>query len=167
MRLVAYFGLLLLFAVGLFVAWMAVSVRDWYGLVVIAGFMAVLSWFWHMLRQSARQNPELQSEWMQVPFGAFIRGPLRRTPEGLIYLAGSLCSLTFAGIAWLDSSLLGLDPNRFVVHTMLFGVWPIVSFVLYVKFNAPRFQTGAISICLTLAAVCFPFYMVFKPVVLG
>ena len=167
MRLVAYLGLLLLFAVALFVAWMAFAGRDWYGLVVMAGFMVLLTLFWHMLRQSARQNPEVQSEWMHVHFGAFIRGPLMRTLEGWIYLAGSLCSLMFAGIAWLDSSFLGLDPNRSAVHTILFGVWPIVSFVLYVKFNAPRFHTGALSVCLTLVAVGFPYYMVFKPVLLG
>ena len=167
MRLVAYFGLLLLFAIALFVEWVAFAARDWDGLFVMVGFVAVLTLLWHMLRQSARQNANMQSEWTHAPFGAFIRGPLMRTLEGWIYVVGSLFSIIFAGIAWLDSPLLGLDPNRPAVHTMLFGVWPILSFVLYVKFNAPRFHTGALSVCLTLVAVGFPYYMVFKPVLLG
>ena len=84
-----------------------------------------------------------------------------RSIGGRIYIAGSIVSvvITLLALGWPE--VVGASPGKGYGHAVLFGLWPIVSFVLYVRICDPDYRTGVATVLLTLLAVALPFYIAF------
>lgn len=168
-RTIGYIGIALLAPVAAFGLVTTISNRDWYGLVLMVGFVALLVFFAHSLRAAAQRetNPALKAAsdlgWYGEPLSALFRGPILHTPEGLIMLLGSLASLLFALLSFFAPSWVGLTSSRSAINATMFGMWPILLFVFYIRFCAPRrFQPSVFSSLLVLCTAGIPFYFAFK-----
>lgn len=167
-RTIGYIGIALLAPIAAFGLFTAFSNRDWYGLLLTVGFVALLIFFTHSLRSAAQResNPALKTAndlgWHGEPLSALFRGPILHTPEGLIMLLGSLASLLFASLSFFVPSLIDLTSSRSAINAAMFAMWPILLFVIYIRSCAPHFQPSVFSSLLILCTAGFPFYMAFK-----
>ncbi len=167
-RLIGYLGIALLVPVGVLGLVTAFSRQDWHGFLLMAGFVGLLVFFAYSLRSAAQResSPALKAGsnlgWYGEPLSALFRGPILHTPEGLIMLVGSLTSVLFAFLSFFLPSWIGLSSNRSEINATVFGIWPIVLFVFYIKFCAPDFKPRVYSSLLVLCSAGLPFYMAFK-----
>jgi hypothetical protein len=168
MRIVGYIGialLLIIVGIGLLIS---IDKKDWYGLIVMLGFGGILVFFAHGLRAAAKResNPEGAAEsnlgWCGVPLSEFIRGPLLHTPEGIIVILGGATSCLFALLAGFAPAWIGLAPERSASNATLFGLWPILLFVLYVKWSAPHFQPSIYTRIVLLIWAGIPIYLAYR-----
>lgn len=163
-RIIAYIGLALLLLVAAVACYIAVNNRDWYGVLVTVAFFGVLAFFFHGLRSAARREsnsapvdgPDLG--WFGASLPVFFQGPILHTMEGLIVLFGSGVSLLFALLAWLAPSWVFLRPAESSGHVILFGMWPMVLFVFFVKLCAPHFRTRIFTSVAMLTVAGIPFF---------
>jgi hypothetical protein len=167
-RIIGYSGIaiLLLFAViGIVISWAS---HDWYGLSLMAAFIGLLVFFGHGLIAAAKReaNPELAANsglgWYGESVGALFRGPVLHTPEGLALVGGSVSAVLFALLALVSPTLVGLNPTRSTMNATLFSLWPIVLFVIYVKFSSPDFRPRLATFLVVLCAALFPYYLAYR-----
>lgn len=167
-RTIGYIGIALLSLIAALVLVIAFSNRDWYGILLMVGFVALLILFAHSLRSAAQReaNPALKASsglgWYGEPLSALFRGPILHTPEGLIMLLGSLASLLFALLSFFAPSWIGLASDRSTINATMFGLWPILLFVFYIRYCAPSFEPSLFSSLLVLCTAGLPFYIAFK-----
>lgn len=168
LRLIGYVGIFLLLIVDLFGMFSAFLHHDWYGLFVTTAFLGLLGFLAYSLWAAAQRErlPELKATrdlgWFGESFSAFFRGPVLHTPEGWLLIVGSSLSVFFAALAWLAPSFIALNPARSSINATMFGMWPILSFVLYVKFCAPHFRPRLYTFLVMLLINGFPFYQAYK-----
>ena len=168
LRSIGYLGIALLLIVATFGIVVAFTNRDWYGVFIMAGFLGILAFFWHALRSAARRetDPALGAAsglgWYGESLGSLFRGPVLHTIEALALVCGSAISLLFAAFAWFAPSMVALNPARSSINTTLFCLWPILLFVIYVKFCGPHFRQSLYTSLVMLCAVGFPFYLAYK-----
>ena len=103
----------------------------------------------------------LPVDWMHSSLSDFIRGPVMRTPEGLLFALGSTVSLLFALLTFVEPTILGMKPELMTGMVMLFAFWPICLLVIFVFFNAPHFRPSLFTSSIMVVAVAFPFYLVY------
>lgn len=167
-RAIGYLGIALLLLVATFGIFVAFAKQDWYGVFVMVVFLGILAFFWHTLRAAARreQDPALRAAsglgWYGESLGALFRGPVVHTFEGLAFVFGSAISLLYAVLAWFAPSMVALNPARSSINTTLFCLWPVLLFVVYVKFCGPHFQQSRYTSLVMLCAAGFPFYLAYK-----
>jgi hypothetical protein len=167
-RTIGYVGIALLLTVAAFGVFVAFAKHDWYGFFVMVGFIGILAFFWHALRAAARRerDPALHTAsglgWYGEPLGALVRGPVLHTLEGLVFVCGSAISLLYAVLASSAPSMVALNPARASINSTLFCLWPILLFVVYVKFCGPHFRQSLYSSLVLLCAAGFPFYLAYK-----
>jgi len=167
-RAIGYFGIALLLAIASFGIVVAFAKHDWYGVFIMVGFVAILAFFWHSLRSAAKRetSPALKAAsglgWYGESLGALFRGPVLHTFEGLAVVFGSALSLLYAVLAWFSPSMVALSPTRSSINTTLFCLWPILLFVVYVKFCGPHFRQSLYTSLVMLCAAGFPFYLAYK-----
>ena len=77
-------------------------------------------------------------DYLRQPVGALIRGPLLRTPQGLVVLLFTTVYLVAAALCefWGIVPWAGWSPERFT--TLCLG-WPVILFVFFVRDNQPCF----------------------------
>ena len=167
-RAIGYLGIALLLVVATIGIVLAFANHDWYGVFIMVGFVGILALFWHMLRSAARRetDPALRAAsglgWYGESLGARFRGPVLHTFEGLAVVFGSAVSLLFAFLAWFAPAIVALSPARSSINVALFCCWPILLFVLYVKFCGPHFRQSMYTSVVMLCAAGFPFYLAYK-----
>jgi hypothetical protein len=101
-------------------------------------------------------------DWTRSSLAEFFRGPVLHSPEGLIFLAGSIASLVFALLAWLMPTAVFIPERRVGVAIVLFAIWPICLFALYVRMCAPHFHPRLFTSLVVLAAAAFPFWLAYR-----
>lgn len=167
-RAIGYLGIALLLVVATFGIVVAFAKQDWYGVFITVCFLGILALFWHILRSAAKRetDPALQAAsglgWYGESLGALFRGPVLHTFEGLTVIFGSAISLLFAFLAWFAPVVVALSPGRSSINAALFSCWPILLFVLYVKFCGPHFRQSMYTSLVMLCAAGFPFYLAYK-----
>ena len=168
LRLTGYFGIVLLLLMAGFGIFLSIQNHDWYATLIMICFLGVIALFAFILWSTARAEKENglihQAElgWLGVPFWNFVRGPILHTPEGLIFLAGSILAIIFALFSYYLPAWVGLTTERSAINATAFGLWPIVDFVSYIKFCAPDFRPSIFSCLLLLTVVLMPFYSAYR-----
>lgn len=66
-----------------------------------------------------------------------------------------------AVLSWRSPAIIGIPPDRGEVSAAVFGMWPLVSFALYVRICGPSFESSLLKALGTVAAVLVPFYVVY------
>lgn len=168
LRLIGYFGIVLLLLMAGLGIFLSIENHDWYGTLIMICFLGVIALFAFILWSNARAEKENglihQAElgWLGVSFSTFVRGPILHTPEGLIFLAGSIIAIIFAILSYSMPTWVGLTSERSAINTTAFGLWPIVDFVSYIKFCAPDFRPRIFSSLLMATVVLMPFYSAYR-----
>ncbi len=168
LRSIGYLGIALLLVAATIGIFVALTNRDWYGVFIMVVFLGILAFFWHALRSAARRetDPTLRAEsglgWYSETLGSLFRGPILHTFEGLALVCGSAISLLFAVLAGFAPSMMAVNPGRSSINTTLFCLWPILLFVIYVKFCGPHFRQRIYTSLAMLCAVGFPFYLAYR-----
>src|SRR5687767_8612387 len=98
-RTIGYVGIALLLALMLFGFAIAWTNRDFYGLLLMAGFACLIAFFTYGLVSAARReaNPDLARNsglgWYGESVTAFILGPVLHTPQGWVVVIGSIAAV--------------------------------------------------------------------------
>lgn len=167
-RIIGYLGLALLFVVAIAGAIVSIANREWYGLAVMTAFVGLLAFLGYGLRSAARRekHAEVKAQqsmgWYGESVSAVFRGPVLHTPEGWVLIAGSITSLVLAILACFAPSWVALNPIRSSANAALFGLWPVLLFVAYVKFCGPDFQPSRFGLLMMVCAAGFPFYLAYR-----
>lgn len=163
MRIIAALGLFLLALLNAFGFYMSITNGDWKGLALML-FMAALLFFfartlWRgaLLERGLAQG-RLTEGWEGEPLGTFFTAVVARTIEGWIFMAGTLACALVALLGLLWPAVLGMDAAGGKGAAVLFGMWPVLAFVIYVRICGPRYETTFFTIAFTLATAGFPFY---------
>jgi hypothetical protein len=162
MRIVGYIGIILLLIIAGIGLLVAIDKQDWYGTILMLGFGGILVFLGHAPRSAAKCESDPALGWYGASLPAFLHGPVLHTPEGLIILAGSAAAWLFALLSWLAPTWIGLNPARAAVNATAFGLWPILLFVMYVKWSAPHFQPSIYTRIVLLILAGIPFYMAYR-----
>jgi len=167
MRTIGFIGIVLLLGLAVLLLISVVSAGDWVGIGFALFFLGLLAFFAKVLwrgRQAERDAARvpLAEGWLGESVTSFIRHQVLRSPEGIILSLGCGLSITFAVAAVLVPGLMGFAPSRGESNAVLFGMWPVLAFVFYVKICGPRFVTSIYSVVSTLAVVLAPFVIAYK-----
>jgi hypothetical protein len=166
MRLLGFLGLAALVLVNLFALTIALQQQDWKG-VLLTLFMAVLLTFfavtlWRGAKlECGSARGRLTDGWAGESVTTFFKAVVARSLEGRIFIVGAVVSVlvAFLALAWPEA--VGISAAKSSGYAVLFGLWPIVSFTLFVRICGPHYQTSVVTAFLTLAATAVPFYVAY------
>lgn len=166
MRLLGSLSLVVLVLINLFGLAVAFREQDWKGIFLmffmaaLLTFFAVTLWRGAKLEQGSAQG-RLADGWAGESVTTFFSAVVARSLEGRIFIVGAVVSVLVAilGIVWPEA--VGLSSAKGGGHAVLFGLWPIVSFTLFVRICGPHYQTSAITALLTFATTAVPFYVAY------
>ncbi|MBN9424519.1 MAG: hypothetical protein BGO63_16860 [Candidatus Accumulibacter sp. 66-26] len=166
MRLLGFLGLVALLLVNLFGLTIALQEQDWKGILLMLFMTALLIFFAITLWRGAKlergsAHGRLADGWAGESVTTFLKTVVVQTLEGRIFVAGAAVSalVSILALAWPEA--VGVSFAKGSGHAVLFGLWPIVSFVLFVRICGPHYQTSAITVLLTLAVTTVPFYVAY------
>lgn len=168
MRVVGFVGVVLLLvfnAVGLLIA---VQDNDWRGIALMAFMAAMLAlfartlWLGRNIERDTQSGRTLAQGWYGAPVSTFLVNQVAKSPEGWILIVG--CGISFAlAIASLTvPSEIGLPVGRASTNATLFGIWPILAFVFYVRICGPVFKTSVFTVVAMLAVVITPVVIAYR-----
>lgn len=166
MRLLGFLGLAVLVLVNLFGLTVALQKQDWKGIFLMLFMAALLTFFAATLWRGARleqgsTHGRLADGWEGESVTTFFRAVVARSLEGRIFIVGAAINALVAILALIWPEAIGVSPSKGSGHAVLFGLWPIVGFVLFVRICGPHYKTSAITALLTLAASGVPFYVAY------
>lgn len=94
-------------------------------------------------------------DYEKAPVTDLIRGPLLHTPQGWVVLASVALYALLALAVWLFgvSSALGKTPG---VALALCFFWPLINFLMYVRWNSPYFKASWSSAAYLLVVALAP-----------
>ena len=163
LRLIGFAGILVLAVLTAFVLAHAISERDLKGIALMLFFAGMLVFFARLLwlgreRSRIQQSQPLAAGWAGQPVGVFLREQVAQSPEGRVLIIGVLASLVAALLSMLSPELLPYSrkPEWLAV---LFGMWPMLSFVLYVRICGPDFRSSVSKVLAVLSVVAAPFVL--------
>ncbi len=168
MRAIGLIGIALLAIFNVLGLVIAVQRWDWSGIALMFFMAGLLAFFARVLWRGAKlaerpgSGEALAEGWGGQPVGLFFREQIAKSIEGRVLIAGSVACLAMAVAAFLAPGAVGLAEDRAGTHATLFGLWPIVAFVGYVKVCGPRYVTSAVSVLATAAIVAAPFIIAYK-----
>lgn len=166
MRLLGFLGLFVLVLINLFGLVIAFQKQDGKSILlmlfmsVLLTFFAVTLWRGAKLEQGSTQG-RLADGWAGESVTTFFSAVVARSLEGRIFIVGAAVSVLVAilGLVWPQA--VGLSPAKGGGHAVLFGLWPIVSFTLFVRICGPHYQTSVTTVLLTFTATAVPFYVAY------
>lgn len=163
LRFIGFAGILalsLLAALGLA---HAATERDWKGIFLmlfLAGMLIIFAKVLWAGRNASRghSGQPLASGWAGQPVGVFLRKQVAQSPEGRILIAGSAASIFAAAASLLWPGILPYrrQPESLAV---LFGIWPVLAFVLYVRICGPHYVSSIGKALAVFAVVAAPFVL--------
>lgn len=167
MRLLGFLGLVALVLVNLFGLTFALQEQDWKGIFLMLIMAASLAFFAVTLWRGAKlergsAHGRLADGWAGESVTTFLKAVVAQTLEGRIFVVGAAVSVLVAVLALAWPEAVGMSPTKSSDHAVLFGLWPIVSFVFFVRICGPHYQTSAITVLLTLAVTAVPFYVAYR-----
>ncbi len=168
LRAIGYIGIALLAIIAVLGLVIAFANRDWHGLILMVGFFGLLVFFAYGLRSAAQREsvPALKASsdlgLYGEPLSALFRGPILHSPEGLIMLLASVVSILFSIMSFFLPSWIGIPAKYSAENSAMFAIWPVLLFVIYVRFSGPTFKSSIYSIVVVLCAAGLPFYMAYK-----
>lgn len=167
MRILGFVGIVLLLPFNVFGMLLTFQNNDWRGVALMACMTAMLAYFARMLWLGRRMEREVCSSklaqgWYGESVSSFFLNQVAKSPEGLILLIGSSISLALAITALFIPTALGLPVRRANTAPTIFGIWPILAFVLYVRICGPAFGTSTFTCIAMLAVVCAPAVIVYR-----
>jgi hypothetical protein len=95
-------------------------------------------------------------DWARASLWAFFRGPVLQTPEGWLFLGGSLLCFLFSALYWLVPGMLP-RPELATGHAILFMAWPFALLTIYVSLCSPDFRRSLMTTVMVFCAAAFPF----------
>ena len=163
LRFIGFAGILalsLLAALGLA---HAVTERDWKGIVLMLFLASMLLIFarvlWLGRKTSRRSSLEpLAPGWAGQPVGVFLRKQVAQSPEGRILIAGAAASILAAAASVVWPGILPYQRQPAALAA-LFGIWPVLSFVLYLCICGPSYASSIGRVFAVLAVVATPFVL--------
>ncbi|MDR0775182.1 MAG: hypothetical protein LBE81_00885 [Azonexus sp.] len=166
MRFIGFLGIFALILVNILGFVLTWHERDLKGLALMLFMAVMLAFFAFILWRGARlergaDQGMLAVGWAGQPVGSFFRSVVARSREGGIFLVGAAASVIFAVLSFLCPDVVGISPARASAHAVLFGIWPVTSFVWYVKVCGPTFKPSALNSILVLLGAGFPFYLAY------
>lgn len=167
MRFFGLLGILVLVPINIFGFVHAWHERDLRGAALMLFLAAMLAFFAFTLWRGARLERgagrgKLAAGWAGQSVGSFFRNVVTRSLEGGIFLVGVAASAIFAVLALFWPEVVGISPAKASAQAMLFGMWPILSFVWYVKVCGPTYRSSALNSVLVLLVAGFPFYVAYR-----
>lgn len=168
MRTIGFIGIALLAIINVLGLVLALQAWDWRGVALMTFMSVLLAFFAHTLWKGAKlikrpnSSAVLAGGWFGEPVGHFLREQVAKSIEGRILIAGSIASLAMAGVAFFAPGAIALAEQRAAAQATLFGLWPLVAFVAYVKICGPSFVTSIFTVLSTLAIVALPFVLAYK-----
>ena len=168
MRTLGLLGIALLLAVNALGMLIAVQRDDWRGIALMAFMAAMLAFFartlWRGRRteQDSRSGHTLAPAWYRESVSSFFVNQVAKSPEGLLFVVGSGISLALAIASLTVPTSIGLPADRANTSATLFGVWPILAFVLYIRICGPSFKTSVFTIVAMLAVVVAPIFIAYR-----
>lgn len=166
MRLLGFLGILPLGLINILGFIHSIKELDFKGIALMS-FMAVLLtlfavtlWKGAKLERGSIQG-KLAEGWESESVSSFFRNIVTKSLEGRIYITGAIVSAVVAllGQVWPES--VGVSSGNYG-HAILFGLWPIVSFVLYIHICGPSYKSSVTKVLLTFAIAAFPFYVAYS-----
>lgn len=157
MRTLGFLGIAALLpfnAIGFVIAFQS---SDWRGIglmLLMAGLLAAFAvtlWRGRKLEREPNARRRLADGWSGESVSAFLTNQVAKAPEGKVLIAGCVVSLVLAVLALTSPSVIGLPADRGSQNAVLFGMWPVLAFVAYVRICGPTFRA---SIFNTLAMLC-------------
>ena len=166
MRLLGYFGILALVPINVFGFVYAFRERDLRGIALMLFMAALLTFFAVVLRRGAKvergsSQEKLAAGWGGESVTSFFAQVVAKSLEGRIFIAGALACAAVAFLALIRPEAVAIFPAKASGYAVLFGMWPVASFVWYVKVCGPRYDSSIIKVLLTLAGALFPFYVAY------
>jgi len=168
MRVLGFFGIALLLAFNAIGMVIAVQRNDWRGIALMAFMTAMLAffartlWLGRRMEREARSGRTLAQGWYGESVSTFLVNQVGKSPEGLILLVGCSISLALAIASLTVPTVVGLPAGRATTNATLFGIWPILAFVLYVRICGPAFKTSAFTVVAMLAVVSAPVVIAYR-----
>lgn len=107
--------------------------------------------------KKAETNTDLARE----PFSVFFKEAVLRTPQGLIFLAGTIFYLVLAALSCINLSLVGLPEGSLSIHLTLFVLWPILLFVVFVSISSSDFHPSWVDTIIIAIATFWPLSWVY------
>jgi|GEM_PF-3636702 len=163
LRLIGFVGIMALALLAAFCLAHAAVERDLKGIVLmlfLAGMLFIFARVLWLCRESSRRSsPQpLAPGWAGQPIGVFFREQVAQSPEGRVLIVGVIASLlaAFSSMLWP-----GLLPYARKLESLavLFGMWPVLSFVLYVRICGPNYVSSIGKVLAVLAVVAAPFVL--------
>jgi hypothetical protein len=166
MRLLGYFGILALVPFNVLGFVYAFRERDLRGIGLMLFMAALLTFFAVVLRRGAKvehgsSKERLAAGWGGESVTSFFAQVVAKSLEGRIFIAGALACAALAILALTLPGAVAISPAKASGYAVLFGMWPVVSFVWYVKVCGPHYESSIIKVLLTLAGALFPFYVAY------
>jgi hypothetical protein len=144
---------------------LVVAIRnlDWKGITLMLFLTVLLTLFAHTLWRGWRiergvEHGRVVEGWEGEPLTTFIASVMANTVEGRIYIVGTMASELMALLIWLMPATVAIAPNRSSLLAFSFALWPIIAFILYIRFCGPAYKTSWFSVLLMLGVVSVPFY---------
>jgi hypothetical protein len=165
LRFIGFIGILALSLLAVFGLAHAVAARDWKGLLLMLFLAGMLMLFAKVLwagRKASRDDSTepLAAGWTGQPVGVFLREQVARSPEGRILIMGAAASILAATASVLWPSIL---PNRSPEsNAVLFGLWPLLAFVMYVRICGPDYESSIGKAVAVFAVVVAPFVLALR-----
>ena len=168
MRALGLLGIVLLLVFNAIGMLIAVQRNDWRGIALMAFMTAMLAffartlWLGRRMEREARSGRSLAQGWYGESVSTFLVNQVAKSPEGLILLVGCSISLALAIASLTVPTAVGLPAGRTTTNATLFGIWPILAFVLYIRICGPAFKTSALTVVAMLAVVSAPVVIAYR-----
>jgi hypothetical protein len=168
LRTLGWVGIAILAGLNLFGYAMAVQRADWKGFALMIFLTGLLAVFGRTLQRGARlarhagPGDPLAQGWEDRPVGAFLREQVAKSMEGRLLIAGSVACLAMAGLALWAPAAVGLAGPRTAAHAAMFGVWPLMAFLGYLRVCGPGFERRVFSTVAVALILAVPFVLAYR-----
>lgn len=168
MRVIGFLGLLLLAVVNVFGLFLTIRELDWKGIAIMLFMSAMIVFSGRLLWRGARlarqpsSGERLAAGWAGESVESFLRNQVAATLEGRILIAGSTVCFLMALAVLIAPQTVSIPLHKVAATAVLFGIWPILAFVLYVRVCGPRFESSLFAVLSVMAVVVAPFVIAYK-----
>lgn len=168
MRTLGFIGIALLALLNIFGLAIAVQNWDWRGIAIMLFMAGLLVFFFLILQRGAKLSKRpssgepLAEGWSGQPVSIFFREQVAKSIEGRILIAGSIAYLVMLVAVSLAPNVVLIEKHRATTTATLFGMWPVLAFVGYVKVCGPQYVTNVFTVVATFAIVAAPFVIAYK-----